>query len=90
MRRVNAPVRRLASGPVADGLEVTEAIQYAKFQIRIAAPDRVTESDKPSGAGAPRRWSFRAPSASYGCASFFNCSISFCSIWRIRALRLKR
>jgi hypothetical protein len=90
MRRVCAPGGRFASGPVADGLEVTEAIQYENFQIRFAAPDRVTESDKREADGALLRRGFLIPAANYGCASLFICSRSFCSICCIMSPRRKK
>ena len=48
---VNKPCALLARVPAVDGLEVTEAIYYAKYGMRFAVTDRVSESDRRDGEG---------------------------------------
>ena len=48
---VNEPCARFARVPAVDGLEVTEAIYYAKYGMRFVVPDRLPESDRRDGEG---------------------------------------
>jgi hypothetical protein len=79
------------SGGATDGLEVTVSMRRFASEMVCDAPVRLTEMSTGDGTGRVR-WAegMLVQVGFQGCASFFNCSTSRCSIWRIRSPRLNK